>query len=731
MRNIWRAQADSIDFQDKSILNVLYENKLVSDFLSSEHSMGISATKGMGKTFLIKVKRFQMQNTKDGALLLPKNRLADVSAPVFLTSGQITLLSNYENWVSLWISLVGIYLLSLPELKYLLEDYDKNLLSANIIDLITFKEYSGIFEVLSIILMKEDKASLMEVIKASNYLFTKVNRVQQSVCIFVDKLEEPFNRHIYKINASKSSNGLTNQSIWSYAQVSFAEMTYRLSSRNHVKFYYTIRQEALIGIEQVTREYSKLKDNLCELVYSSHELYEMFKKYIENESDDNLCYPEEKHNNPSKAFLGIDTIPHRSGVNEKIWDYLYRHSLKRPRDIMEMCNDLCRYVVNDLGVRHKLDGSKERVIRKWVNENSTMFCRSYLFDIEPFLNATNNTFSVSELISIFKHLNTNVFTKEALVLACQKGNNPCSSDCVTCNNTHYFSTLQNIGLLGSIYKSNGEKDTYRCGIRHIGKSIYNTKEQTLTSGILYYVHPGLSNIIKQETDRSMLPFIPSTLLIPNDSGTIDNTTVNEILHFALSRWGDQYDRNIFLTSTQRNEMKSYREEIKCFLEERGYTVYAFEQPDFPVDIDRREKELGQTHDHCINVLLSKCRHLIYLFGGDFGGKYSGNDYQRYIDKEDVFEFQPSISFTEYHIASLYNKNVRVYVDESVDTARAEYLINNKPKGYKSRFSDDPERVFAQLGYFNSLGNGTWYDKYTSIVHLKQFLDKHFPDIRKQ
>ena len=73
------------------------------------------------------------------------------------------------------------------------------------------------------------------------------------------------------------------------------------------------------------------------------------------------------------------------------------------------------------------------------------------------------------------------------------------------------------------------------------------------------------------------------------------------------------------------------------------------------------------------------------------------------------------------------ESVENYVDEKVDIARGEYLENNKPKDYKSKHVTKPKYVFEQLGYFNDLGNGTWYDKYQSLKHLKDFLGKHFPD----
>lgn len=728
MKNVWIAHADMIDFQDDQIQKFLYTNKVIDDFLSANQSMGVSATKGMGKTFLIKMKRFQMQKTKDkSVMLLPLDRMVDVSAPIYLNKGQLSLLSSYDNWVDLWISIVSIYLLSLNNFSYILSDIDLEKLPP-FVKKILFQKYIGIFDVLATVLINESKKNLRDTIRASAFLFNKVNEIKQSVCIFVDKLEEPFNRQIYTQSISKAAQGTTNQSVWAFAQVSFAEMTYRFLARNHIKFFYTLRQEALIGIELFSRESSKILDGLCKLSYTSTELYAMYKQYIENESDDNLFDASLKFKNPNQAFINTNFMPHRSGINEELWDYIYRHTLQRPRDIMEICNSLCRYLVHDRTLCNRTDGTKERMIRKWVNEHSTMFCRTYLYDVEPFMNNNENDFFVEGLLNVCRNLNSNIFIMDALKYACKQGNaEKCSGNCVTCTQIHYFSALYNIGLLGAIYVSQGEEDTYRCEINHIGKSVYEARKQTLHDGQLYFAHPGLSNIIRTETSRNMTAFGPSNLLIPRDDAIINKDIFNKIKHFALSRWGDQYTDTVFLSSTDR-DMSTINEEVKAFLQSRGYKVHRFNNDDFPVDIQRKLGKRGQTHDHCIDVLLSNCRHVIYLFGGNFGGKYAGEDYQVYIDENPIIKMQPSISFMEYYIASVYNKNVRVYVDEKVDFSRGEYIENNKPENFKSKVVDKPQKVFKQLEYFNTLCNGTWYDKYNSLEHLKQFLDKHFPKI---
>lgn len=141
-------------------------------------------------------------------------------------------------------------------------------------------------------------------------------------------------------------------------------------------------------------------------------------------------------------------------------------------------------------------------------------------------------------------------------------------------------------------------------------------------------------------------------------------------------------------------------------------------------------KIGATHDHCIDVMLS-CKHLIYIFGDNYGGKYHGSDYEQYAAEcSSIIKIPPSISFMEYLVAKRFGKNTKVYVAESVDIAHGEWLANDSPDDYSSKVVDYVETL-KQLGYFDALGNGTWYDKYSDKAMLEKFIDSHFPPIHNQ
>lgn len=158
---------------------------------------------------------------------------------------------------------------------------------------------------------------------------------------------------------------------------------------------------------------------------------------------------------------------------------------------------------------------------------------------------------------------------------------------------------------------------------------------------------------------------------------------------------------------------------------------AYEDEDFPqMPPDtgpEQEHQIGETHDHCIDVMLS-CKNVIYLFGGRFGGSYHGKKYCHYVEEySDIIKIRPSISFMEYLIAKKFGKNIDVYVLETVDIARGEWEMNNCPEPHNSRVVDDI-RVFKQLGYFNRLGKGTWLHMFSDYIKLESFIKKHFPPI---
>lgn len=725
---VWSIEADILDFNNSDIVELVYRNNDVERFISAKNSMGIAACKGMGKTFLLKAKRMEMMNADKSILILPQDQIVDVSGTIALKAMHINFLSSYSNWVSLWISCIAIYILSLENFRNILEDVYITELPESAIKLLN-KKNTGIFNVLHRVLAYESKEKLNEIVQASSLLFDYLQLVHQQVAIFVDKLEEPFNRGYFAVAGSTiSAEGGYNASIWSYAQLAFAEAVYTLySGRHHIKIFYSIRREALYKGEQISTEFIKLDSRIVRLAYTPNELYEMFCLYISKEKAEDLSCPELANSNPIKALVGLDEITHRSGNKEKIWDYVYRHTFQRPRDIMEMCESIHRNIVKLKKPEENIDDQKIKLLRHWINEVSTMECMSYLSFLEPFMSREDNILFKEKILEFARRLPMNIYTEDSMEFFCQSENACKECKCIECKETHYFSTLYNIGLLGYMHKSiNNSK--YEMKIKHIGDSRFDSTHRSLPAGTLFYLHPGFGNIVQKEREVSMRVYIPCKYVVNSLGVEISTIQIRDMIDTIKSTMGNLNDKCVFITSTGR-DLNNERGKIKKILERKGYKVLMYEEPDFPQMENTIENAYpGATHDHCIDVMMS-CKHVIYIFSGRYGGKYFGKRYSLYHQQEEVIEEIPSISFMEYLVAKKTGKNVKVYVDEKVEISRGEFIANNQPPHFQSKIVENV-KVYKQLGYFNKLGNGTWYETYNGLSDLEKFIERQFPNLNE-
>ena len=726
---IWSVAADNSTFSDDTIMDLLYCNNRVTSFINSNCSKGIAGCKGMGKTFLLKAKRIKLQEESNNSILiLPKDRMVDAPGTLQLNGVHINFLSSYNNWKSLWISCISIYLLSQKEFvdlknNELYENNAKEYLSDFTIQLLN-ENHIGVFSVLHRIIAKKEKRILNEIVSNSAILFDMAQKIQSQVAVFIDKIEEQFNGDFFRITgATNSTQGRYNCSIWAYSQLSFADAVNSLfASRNHIKIYYSIRKEALYHGEEIATDYAKIRNNIISLEYTQDDLYKMFHGYIKHENPENLCSPGDVENNPIKALIGVDHISHKSGDSEPIWNYLYRHTFQRPRDIMEMCRSIHDHIVKNIEVKqNKKD--RTQVLRHWINELSKMECTSYLRFLDPFMDCHDSVSFTQQVTSLLKFLPMDIFNYALIIdYCCTMNNNSENHECENCKNIHYFSALYNVGLIGIIHQSEHTLE-YSCQIKHIGQSEFITNSSSLPNEKLYYLHPGLANIAKTEREISNKSFFMSEFYANDLSQLIPNDKIRCMIDLVNSMLGNQNEKKVFLCSTGR-DIGDKRKAIKKILEEKGYQVEAYDEPNFPsMDHTTLIHKKGQTQDHCIDVMLN-CKHVIYLFDKTFGGKYVGDKYKYYYEREDVIKIIPSVSFMEYLVAKGNRKNVKVYVLKDIDIARGEYIANGSNDMFNSKVVENIN-VFKQLGYFNGLSNGTWYDTYNNLEELKNYISTQF------
>lgn len=104
---VWTEDADAIKWDDKQ-LKMIYANQRIKDYLHSNRKLGVAATKGQGKTFLIKAKRAQYQALSSSVddnniACFPKDDMVDtLDSTVNIDKSLNKLLCNYPEWVNLW-----------------------------------------------------------------------------------------------------------------------------------------------------------------------------------------------------------------------------------------------------------------------------------------------------------------------------------------------------------------------------------------------------------------------------------------------------------------------------------------------------------------------------------------------------------------------------------------------------------------------------------------------------
>lgn len=346
---------------------------------------------------------------------------------------------------------------------------------------------------------------------------------------------------------------------------------------------------------------SNINGFLIELHYSKQELYEMFALYVQKERKENLAKPEFQKIDPEKAFLGFNNIPGHAYVKdftETTFDYLYRHSLRRPRDLMTLCREI---YLND---PQKMNLNK---FRKTINDVSGKVLKSYLSEVEPFI-----VLSRKNIEDLLKSVNTNIFDFDYMRFVCERINSEygtiynCKRDCNHCKSTHPFTTLYNIGLLGYLY-TNNTSEIPEQRFLPVGNSKLKIREHGLKNAKLYFLHPCLCDIARNLHKEQNRHFKTADETVVGEGIKVDEKKIDKITSNLVHFKENMNDDKIFVSSTINDQTK----ERKCM---RGWL---FNKGLYPILSEAENFKEGSnnvdSHDHCIDEML-KCKQMIFIIG---------------------------------------------------------------------------------------------------------------------
>ena len=474
----WTIDADDIQVADDFDAKLLHRTSWIDDFLGQtrEEKFIVTATKGFGKTLLLKAKRVTYQDTR-GVLCLPENCLLDkpVGDKVF-SAEMIELFGRAsDNWRKVWlISIAAAVLKQLgllrglsvnPRLAALLADEDLRSVLDHFVNVLDFPR-GDLFKSAS---------------DTDNHLVPRLRNVSTAVAVFIDSIDEYFNKHIMTMASRPSDAGQLSVGVWYFSQMALVETAYQLRRVNHhIKVYAAVRKEAFSRLEEATPMAQQYRGSMIDISYSMDSLRQIFINNIRKEKERNLVFTSRLRDRPVEAFLGVAHVTHAyTGQQEEVFDYIYRHTLRRPRDLMTIGRKL-----SDMSPAER----NEHTIKSAVNRGATEIAREYLNEISPYVRLVR-------LDALFAKLPGNVLTRADVERVFRMHNDElrAAGELVGDRDQHVFCTLFKAGLLGYVAADLVSARRVQCFLMP-GERTFDP-DGVLPQSSHYLLHPVLAEII--------------------------------------------------------------------------------------------------------------------------------------------------------------------------------------------------------------------------------------------
>jgi len=732
----WEEDAENMQEADSF---VLFENAIVSKFLDSPTMFGIAGIKGQGKTFLLKYKRIALQKKqkKSGIICFPKNgRLLDVvDSTIFkqiLMNNQIkTAFNDYTEWVAIWKFSLVATIIGAKEFSNIFPVSELNIFPNEILYYLNrqkngsdinynenlFNPECRPSRVLQYVLACDFKLWI-EIEKNISNLVNLLCRIQKATYIFIDKVDQSFSDAIYRPTEGFETKYHQDieEKCWYYSQYALARAAYEINEvKGHIKIYYSIRQECKRISDSIDPGQARNIDaSIVSLTYTKNDIMEMLHKYIKNDSKIDLNNEMYKKENPIKALVGFDTMKHPYATDEDTgacliecpFDYIYRHSTKRPCDMMLLRNRLHR-------ISNGFKNLEEQAFRDEVNRAGEEIVRKYIEELNPF--SQINFKSIETLLDC---INTNVFDFEYLQYVCERyhlkvgGFEECRRNCKDCNSTHPFSKLFHIGLIG--YLDKGFGDQYKQKFMPIGdEGRFNPDKNVISRrDILFFLHPSLNSIARERRYKNGSVYKPITSMILGDGSAINSTVIRNLKNDLSYYKNELCNDSVFISSTI-NDLKDERLKIAAILRKKGYQV------EMSNDTKFRSGSRNNSNDHCIDEAL-KCGRLIMIVGKTYGGKYIGKKYHK--EREEIIEksnksiTEPSITLMEWYVAKKEGRACSVYIPERLYKDSNQYSkLKEKEQMGTNNEADKNKKARIEFTYGTNI---KLFNLINFITHMK-------------
>jgi hypothetical protein len=451
--------ADAIEIDISSMEGMVYTNDIINNFLHQDNWLFLSANKGMGKTLLMSFKRYLASSEHTSATFIPRNKpyLDNMSVVNNVNKKMEEYMTEQKATVKMWIFSFQVSILSHIKFKFPENELEtlKQHLPTSYIQYITNGDIwvnpTDIFREL----MQGSPNEWNKIVSHSSVLEIALKQIRSEVRVFIDRVDQALAN--------------VNQKTWIEVQGALIDAAWSIfNSNNHIKVYASIRQEAYANYSSPTMA----NVMVFELSYAKRELIHILNKLA-------LFY---EGKNSFEDFIAPITKVNTIGVEENFIEFLIRHTLHRPRDIVKICSGISNNPDRDdlTSVMNTVANIANNQVIPYIFSESEVFldCLKIEPDRKALLSMlTQNILTYSEIVDIFAKVNNldrNVIGK--LELQHEKYYHP-------------FSELYKIGLLGIVTDKNIQK--FR-----MPNDPQNFHSFELPESRYYILHPALRNYME-------------------------------------------------------------------------------------------------------------------------------------------------------------------------------------------------------------------------------------------
>ena len=372
----WTVDADDIRVAEDFDETLLHRTPEIEAFLAPdrEDKFIVIGTKGFGKTLLLKAKRILYQRAAQ-SICLPSGNLLDkpIGDKIFGREAIAFFAASPLPWAKVWLAAVALAALKQADQTESLK------VNARLASLVADRQLHSVIDHFVRLLDFTPSDLQRCATDTDGHLVPRLRMLKSPLAIFIDGIDEYFNKHVEEVPTNPSVTGELSPEVWYYAQLGLVEVAYQLRRINHrLKVFAAIRKEAYARLPQRTAMVQQYRGSAVDIAYSPESLREIFVNNIRLVKADRMVLPARQRSNPLEGFLGRTSVNDTYTRDEEdVFEYVCRHTLLRPRDLMTIGERLLALRPDERRHEHRM--------MEAVNHAATEIAHEYLAEIAPYI----------------------------------------------------------------------------------------------------------------------------------------------------------------------------------------------------------------------------------------------------------------------------------------------------------------------------------------------------------